>query len=71
MTYYVYENWTRDRGRIHRSDCSYCKNGEGMHEEDSGRHGKWHGPFSNIALAKDAAQRLGRADMKTCRVCKP
>jgi hypothetical protein len=71
MAYYVYENWTRDRGRIHRAECSHCNNGIGMHASDSGQNGKWHGPYSDIKSANEAAQRLRRADMKPCGVCKP
>lgn len=29
MDFYVYESWTRDRGRIHRSDCGFCNDGQG------------------------------------------
>jgi hypothetical protein len=25
--YYVYENWTHDRARIHKGDCGYCNDG--------------------------------------------
>ncbi len=29
MSFYVYENWTHNRARIHRGTCGYCNNGQG------------------------------------------
>ncbi len=71
MTYYVYENWTRNRGRIHRADCSACNNGAGIHEQDSGSNGKWHGPFADRDKAYRVAQSLDRAEMRPCLRCNP
>jgi hypothetical protein len=30
MTFYVYENWTHDRARLHRGECGYCNDGSGL-----------------------------------------
>jgi len=69
--YYIYENWHRKRGRIHLASCVYCNEGRGTQPDDSGRHGKWHGPF-NRNEAFDAVERLQKnADIQPCAVCKP
>lgn len=70
MEYFVYENWTLDRGRIHKATCSFCNYGTGRGVEDSGRNGKWHGPYElDAAYAK--ANSLDRKEMKPCGHCKP
>jgi hypothetical protein len=69
-THYVYQNWQRSRGRIHKAGCSYCNHGKGMHAEDSGRNGKWHG-FSDRSSAFAAAKKMNVRDMKGCAVCAP
>lgn len=43
--YYVYENWPRNRGRIHKEACGYCNYGLGFHDAELSKSGKWHGPF--------------------------
>src|SRR5271166_1732864 len=68
-TYFVYENWRRNRGRIHLAQCSMCKEGRGTKATDSGRNGKWHGPFYDRDQAFKAATRLNRADMQSCGIC--
>jgi hypothetical protein len=69
--YWVYENWTNKRVRIHRGACSYCNHGYGCQSEDSGRNGMWHGPFSDRAEAFDVAKKLDQLDTKPCAVCSP
>jgi hypothetical protein len=63
VNFYVYENWTHDRTRIHRGDCTFCNEGQGRGTEDSGRNGRWHGPFSReqafeLAKALKRSRRL-------------
>ena len=69
--YYIYENWHRKRGRIHLANCTYCNEGRGIEQADSGRNGKWHGPFNrNEAFA--TVERLQKgADIQPCAVCNP
>ncbi len=71
MTFYIYENWTRDRGRIHLGSCSYCNHGKGMHDEDSGANGRWHGPYDDREQTFRIAAALKRADMRPCGTCNP
>lgn len=71
MSFYIYENWTRDRGRIHRAECSACNYGAGIHGEDSGRNGEWHGPYNDREQAFHVAAGLDRAEMSACARCAP
>ncbi|WP_143523532.1 hypothetical protein [Pararhizobium arenae] len=68
--FYVYENWRRDRGGIHRAECRYCNFGKGFQAEDGGKNGKWHGPYDRDT-ASTKANSLNRSGMKECSVCKP
>ena len=71
MSYFVYENWTHDRACIHRGVCGYCNYGSGRMRADSGRHGRWLGPFDEPELALKVAKSLGRGDTTACSTCKP
>lgn len=69
MSYYIYENWTHDRARLHAAECGYCNNGNGTQSSDSGKNGKWHGPYIVRQDAMNIMSRLMRADSKTCGSC--
>ena len=69
--YWVYENWTHKRARVHLAECSYCNHGRGMQASHSGRNDKWHGPFSDRALAFNLAETLRQEDTKGCASCAP
>jgi len=69
-THYVYQNWHRSRGRIHKAECSYCNHGKGVRAEDSGKLGKWHG-FADRTSAFNAAKGMNLKEMKACEVCAP
>ncbi len=71
MNYFVYENWTHDRTRVHAASCGFCNDGHGMHAEDSGANGRWLGPFPSCATALAAARALNRADIGICNKCAP
>ena len=71
MSYYVYENWTHDRARVHRGDCSHCNDGRGSHGGGSDKNGKWHPPLEDRAEAFRLAASLRRADAKACGHCNP
>ena len=68
--YYVYNNWRRDRGRVHRADCPHCNNGHGKAGSSHGANDEFRGPFSREAAYDDAA-KLERKDMMPCAVCNP
>lgn len=67
--YYVYENWTVKRVRVHRGECGYCNFGRGMQAADSGRNGRWHGPYADRATALASANSLGQRDTRACASC--
>lgn len=69
--YWVYENWTHKRARMHVAECSFCNKGRGFQPEDSGRNGRWIGPFSDREAASLALQNTGLADRNICPVCSP
>lgn len=69
--FHVYENWTNDRCRIHKSHCTFAKSGEGLRGAPSGRNGKWHGPFDSREAAFRAAATLGHSNTSACGFCSP
>ncbi len=71
MSFHVYENWTHDRCRVHRSDCIFASNGFGLHGAPSKRNGQWHGPFETTLEAFQVAKALKRADTNSCSNCAP
>ena len=72
MSYYMYENWTAEghKARLHVGDCSFCKNGMGIHPDAGERNGKWHGPFTEYDQAMQAAQATG-GNVSNCQRCLP
>ena len=55
--FYVYENWTNTFTKVHRADCPYCNDGNGIQGRGSSTpSGRWHGPFADDASAFEAAQ---------------
>lgn len=69
MEFWVYQNWTHDRARIHRGGCSFCNNGRGTQPGDSGRNGEWIGPMGSFAEARAVARAFKRADTRLCGFC--
>ena len=69
--YWVYENWTHKRARMHLAECSFCNRGRGIHAADSGRNGQWHGPYADKQRAFQALQATRVADRAICSVCAP
>ncbi|SRR5258706_6290861 len=68
--YFIYENWTHDRARVHKGECGYCNDGRGTQAGSSPRNGKWHGPLERDDAFR-LATRLRRADTKACPNCAP
>jgi HTH-type transcriptional regulator/antitoxin HigA len=69
--YWVYQNWTVDRARVHRGTCSYCNHGLGIHRNSSNRNSEWRGPFTDRAAAFAVMTSLGRTDSRACDNCAP
>lgn len=68
--YYVYENWTVSRARIHFASCAYCNDGKGVHPDAGDRNGQWHGPFLSFHEAREAADKTGQP-VSECKACCP
>jgi F-type H+-transporting ATPase subunit beta len=68
--YYVYENWTVKKARIHLASCSYCNDGRGIHLGAGDRNGQWYGPFHTFQEAHEAANETGQP-VSRCKVCRP
>lgn len=71
MTFHVYDNWTINKARVHRSTCSYCRDGQGIHGNPNGRNSRWHGPFLTLVEAEKVAKSLKRVISDHCRFCSP
>jgi F-type H+-transporting ATPase subunit beta len=71
LKFWVYENWTHKRARVHLAECGYCNDGCGTQAAHSGRNDKWHGPYSQHELAFMAARNLRQPDTKACAFCAP
>ena len=68
--FFIYENWRAEsKAVIHRSNCAWCRNGQGIHEEKKeGRNGQWHGPFETYEEAHNFAVELNRP-VRHCSHC--
>jgi len=72
LSYYIYENWTVKKARIHKGVCVFCNNGEGIHKNPPGeKNGKWRGPFDLYNSAKKVAQSLRNRILSDCKICEP
>jgi hypothetical protein len=58
--FFVYENWTAGPRKIvlHRSSCGQCNHGKGRPAGHDANHAKWHGPYSSLSDARQAAQTI-------------
>ena len=72
-TFWVYENWNRDRARVHRGECAFCKHGLGRDGKGPGKDARWRwlGPFTSRGEARRRLRDLARADRKECSFCLP
>jgi hypothetical protein len=68
-TYWVYENWTHKRARMHVAGCSFCNNGRSTQPEGSGRNGQWLGPFQQREDALKALEKTRQPDSAICGFC--
>lgn len=69
--YWVYENWIHDYARVHKSTCSYCNDGHGLHGGKRRNSGTWHGPFRDVASANNVAAGLRHKLTTVCAGCCP
>lgn len=69
MTYWIYENWTRSRARLHTAACGSCQNGTGTQPADSGKNGHWRGPYTDRVQAQRILETLPVRDRQVCAQC--
>jgi len=70
VRYFVYNNWRRNRGRVHRGDCPHCNHGRGKAGATTGLNDEFLGPFDRQD-AFATASALNRKEMAACAVCNP
>jgi 4-hydroxy-tetrahydrodipicolinate synthase len=58
--FYVYENWAAGphKAIVHRSSCGQCNAGKGRPSGHDPNHSRWHGPYSNLAEAREATHQI-------------
>jgi hypothetical protein len=71
MSYFVYENWVRDKAIVHKAACAFCSNGNGLHGSRLTKSSTWHGPFDSTADALAIAKSCNRTRTEGCEKCSP
>jgi hypothetical protein len=71
VPYYVYENWVRDKAMVHRSECPFCNDGNGLHGSTHTKSSTWHGPYDSAAAAFEKAKACRRTRTEGCESCSP
>jgi 4-hydroxy-tetrahydrodipicolinate synthase len=58
--FYVYENWAAGphKAVLHRANCGQCNSGKGRPAGHDANHSRWHGPYSNLTEAREAAHHM-------------
>jgi hypothetical protein len=71
MSYFVYENWVRDKAIVHRAECKFCNDGNGLHGSRHTKSSTWHGPYATPAAAMIKARSCDRGRTDSCEKCSP
>jgi 4-hydroxy-tetrahydrodipicolinate synthase len=60
VDFYIYENWLAGPHKIvvHRSSCGQCNHGKGRPAGHDANHARWHGPYTTLAEARQAAHDM-------------
>jgi len=58
--FYIYENWAAGphKAILHRASCGQCSSGKGRPTGHDPNHSRWHGPYSNLAGAREATHQM-------------
>ncbi len=58
--FYVYENWAAGphKAMLHRASCGQCNSGKGRPSGHDPNHSRWHGPYNNLAEAREATHQM-------------
>lgn len=66
--YWFYMNYPTRKIRIHRADCRYCNNGNGIHQNVGQNNGQWHGSFKELEDTLEIAQK-NNYQITKCKKC--
>ena len=69
MNYYVYEDDSNRKIRVHAGSCKNCNEGKG--KQLPGKLNQWHGPYDTLAAAQAFAKSLRKRNTRTCQNCLP
>jgi len=60
VEFFVYENWLAGPRKVvvHKSSCGQCNHGKGRPSGHDANHARWHGPYSTLAEARNAAHAI-------------
>jgi 4-hydroxy-tetrahydrodipicolinate synthase len=60
VEFYVYENWAAGphKAILHRASCGQCSSGKGRPAGHDPNHSRWHGPYNNLAGAREATHSM-------------
>jgi 4-hydroxy-tetrahydrodipicolinate synthase len=60
VDFYIYENWLAGPHKIvvHRSTCGQCNHGKGRPAGHDANHARWHGPYTTLTEARQAAHDM-------------
>jgi 4-hydroxy-tetrahydrodipicolinate synthase len=58
--FYIYENWAAGphKAILHRASCGQCSSGKGRPTGHDANHSRWHGPYGNLAAAREAVHQI-------------
>ncbi|HLZ40390.1 MAG TPA: 4-hydroxy-tetrahydrodipicolinate synthase [Candidatus Sulfotelmatobacter sp.] len=58
--FFIYENWAAGPHKIvlHRGTCGQCSHGKGRPSGHDANHSRWHGPYTTLAEAREAAHTM-------------
>ena len=58
--FFIYENWAAGPHKIvlHRASCGQCSHGKGRPSGHDANHARWHGPYSTLPEAREAAHAM-------------
>jgi 4-hydroxy-tetrahydrodipicolinate synthase len=58
--FYIYENWAAGphKAMLHRASCGQCSSGKGRPAGHDPSHSRWHGPYGNLAEAREATHQM-------------
>lgn len=71
MAFYVYENRINSEAIVHRGECSFCKEGRGVHGRNTTNSSSWLGPFATADEALATARSRQRERTDACLRCSP